>query len=293
MSEHCSPPAADVTQQSSSPTVILMGGLPASGKSTLVKKITRRYDGHAIHLEYDNVEDSLISETSEDGRREAWNRARKLVVDQLEGYLQKRKKNNAEIFIMDDNFHLRGMRKQIHRLLLRYKPVRFGILWLDTPLEECMRRNQKRERKVPDHILVKMHQVIELPRAQWESSWLKIHPETSVASIFQFIDSCADIIDLPDTSFDEEKQESDRQITIKNEVHAWDKRLRAWVGIVARYDKHLARKANHARKTLMSEIKDDALDPKKEASARFLSLVLSNERADEKPRLFELLHNQN
>ena len=133
-----------------------MAGLPASGKSTLARKLVQRFNENdrinkipesnkkrqkLIHIEYDDLEDNLLSSITTEGteidettdevgdqRREAWNQARQHAVQQLEGGLQKiigASSNETStsvktdtIILMDDNFHLRGMRKQIHRLLL-------------------------------------------------------------------------------------------------------------------------------------------------------------------------------
>ena len=97
-------------------TVILLAGLPASGKSTLARKLRERFnhENHTdttaermedneitrhrlIHIEYDDLEDFLLSPTdagkSDDDdetgnrRRDAWNQARQKAVedDAIEG----------------------------------------------------------------------------------------------------------------------------------------------------------------------------------------------------------------
>ena len=282
-------------------SVVLLAGLPASGKSTLARKLLQRFNENdrvdklpegdtkiqrLIHIEYDDLEDNLLSSIATEGteidkstdevgdqRREAWNQARQHAVQQLEGELQKiigASSNETStsvktdtIILMDDNFHLRGMRKQIHRLLLNYRPIRFGILHLETPLEVCLEQNRTRSgrRRIPFEVIEKMSSSFEPPRVSWEvSSTMTIPdvPETgedAFEEIAKFVQDCPEIVDLPNEEIDLEQQASDRAKTRENEMHGLDKLLRSYVGKVAKFDKSLARNANTARKTIMEDFK--------------------------------------
>ena len=269
-------------------TVILLGGLPASGKTTLARQLMEHYGPCAVHLEYDDIEESL---TLGDGdRREAWNGARRVALKQLEEHLlTPGKPRIPRIFFMDDNFHLRGMRKQIHRLLLAYKPIRFGILWMQVTLEECIVRNQNRKRQVPSDVIEKMIQSIETPRAAWEAYWLKVDPRTPLEDVIAFIDGCLDIVDLPD-SIDEEQQEADRQSTLASQSSNLDKMLRGWVRKVALYDKSLALQANEARKEVMKEGKHDVVDRSAhDMCAQFVSFIVPDDEDGCQLKLLQLL----
>mmetsp|Transcript_20177 Transcript_20177/g.50211 ORF Transcript_20177/g.50211 Transcript_20177/m.50211 type:complete len:320 (+) Transcript_20177:102-1061(+) len=267
-------------------SVVLLAGLPASGKSTLARKLKKRFNpdddsnnnqeniARLIHIEYDDLEDGLLSspDSEEDDihgndddeietrRRDAWNQARQRAVEKMEEEIQNIKDTpctNNRIILMDDNFHLRGMRKQIHRLLLTFKPIRFGILYLTTPLEVCLERNHKRSgiRKIPTNVIEKMTASLEPPRVAWEvaSTMTIVDSDTSFEEIVEFLIACPEIIDLPEV--DLEQQASDRATTRKNEIHSLDKRLRTYVGKVAKFDKSLAKSANLARKTVLEDVK--------------------------------------
>ena len=270
-------------------TVILLGGLPASGKTTLARQLMDYYSPCAVHLEYDDIEDSLASATSvDDDRLEAWNRARQVALKQLEEGLQE-KVSIPRIFLVDDNFHLRGMRKQIHRRLLRYKPIRFVILWMQTTFDECSSRNQKRKRQIPAHVMEKMIQIIEPPRAVWEGYWLKVEQKTPLEEITAFIDACLDIIDQPET-IDERQQEADRQSTLTSQSSIWDKVLRGWVRKVALHDKGLALQANEARKELMKDTRHTHVDTfQQDACARFVSFIIPEDESGRQLKLLQLL----
>jgi tRNA uridine 5-carbamoylmethylation protein Kti12 len=258
------------------PTVVLLCGLPASGKSSLANKLKDQIENLA-HIEYDVLEQQLLaasSNDSEEWKREAWNQARLLALQELETHL-----GTAEIVcILDDNFHLRGMRKQIHRLLLGYDDVHFGILWMCTPVEKCIERNQTRPDKVPEEVIQKLNATMELPRVAWEVNWLKVSVETPVDNIVKFITECPPIIELEEER-DPELIEADRLQTLQNQRIILDQRLRTWVGQVAKFDKKLAKNANAARKEVLARLKlnDESIHDDQTLLASFLNLVVQSE----------------
>jgi len=306
-------------------SVVLLAGLPASGKSTLAREIEERFNeddrtcGDAetptrtetfrelVHIEYDVIEDDLLSSVDTDRsdthgveeaigsqRRDAWNQARQKAVERMETEIQKiriRKESPSAdssntfispstgrdiIILMDDNFHLRGMRKQIHRLLLNYKPIRFGIIYLETPLDVCLERNSKRSgsRQIPKYIIEKMSSSFEPPRAAWEVCSTKTVVNNDFEEIIKFIEECPSIVDLPDV-IDEKQQAEDRAKTLESEIHSLDKLLRSYVGRVAKVDKRLAKRANLARKTVLEEFKAMKIN-KEGINDTFLNLVLKD-----------------
>ena len=72
-------------------------------------------------MEYDAFKDLIVlqQEEEEKERREAWNQARQAALKELEQHL-KADESSASLVLMDDNYHLRGMRKKIHHLFLQY-----------------------------------------------------------------------------------------------------------------------------------------------------------------------------
>jgi len=306
-------------------SVVLLAGLPASGKSTLAREIEERFNeddrtcGDAetptrtetfrelVHIEYDVIEDDLLSSVDTDRgdthgveeaigsrRRDAWNQARQKAVERMETEIRKiriRKESPPAdssstfispstgrdvIILMDDNFHLRGMRKQIHRLLLNYKPIRFGIIYLETPLDVCLERNSKRSgsRQIPKYIIEKMNFSFEPPRAAWEVCSTKTVVNNDFEGIIKFIEECPSIVDLPDV-IDEKQQAEDRAKTLESEIHSLDKLLRSYVGRVAKVDKRLAKRANLAKKTVLEEFKSMKIN-NEGVNDTFLNLVLKD-----------------
>ena len=268
-------------------TVILFGGLPASGKSSLSKKIKESMGSDkrkVIHLEYDLLEDEISSQQEEKDGRLAWNQARHTAVQNLDTILEKSQQDveTSLLILLDDNFHLRGMRKQIHRRLLSLKQeyfrrINFGIIWMDTDLDTCLQRNVQRQRQIDENVIRKMNLSMETPRSAWEGCW--IHGTTSLVNVIDFVNNCEEIIDLEEDIVDQEQQERDRQTTLDNLRHSSDKLLRSWVGKVAKHDKRLAGSANGARKELLLLLKDDSyseIASQEQLLESFLDLIFSS-----------------
>ena len=267
-------------------TVILFCGLPASGKSSWAKILEDHFQRckkrTVVHLEYDAFEDRIFSQMCEheEERRDAWNQARQEAAKELESILQNRYQDSTLpplLILMDDNFHLRGMRKQIHRLLLNHRPICFGIIWTNIPIEICLERNRLRDRKIPKHVIEKMQSTFEPPRAAWEDYTITIDETTSSESIIEFVENCSEIRDLPETNNPEQK-EADRAETLQNQRHTLDKTLRSWVGQVAKHDKKFARRANLARKEVLQRMKEGSIEIETEHSLldMFLDFVLAS-----------------
>ena len=281
------------TRTSPSPevTVILLCGLPGSGKSTLARKIKSKLEQpldtenqiptSVVHTEYDALEDELLliassnddndqqqqlqQEEDSEMRLEAWKQARSVALSELETKIEEWIRDgdvttkSSLMILMDDNYHLRGMRKQVHRLLLKHRPIKFGLLWIETSLEDCIQRNRKRERKIPEHVITNMATSFEPPRAAWERNYIKIEggADADVKKVMDFLSECSEIVDLPeDVVIDPKQQAEDRALTQSNQRHQFDKSLRSWVGLTAKYNKRLARSANESRKSLIEGLKE-------------------------------------
>ena len=101
------------------------------------------------------------------GCEEANNNDRRGAVDPWQNGIQ-------QIILMDDNYYLRSMRKQVFMTCqqvvsqqLGDNPTTFQIamvsVWLDTPVEMCLERNQGRKRRVPVTVIERMSRQMEIP----------------------------------------------------------------------------------------------------------------------------------
>ena len=148
----------------------------------------------------------------------AWRQTRHLALEQLKQAIethiislvpaaagsqhQNHTHNKSLLIVMDDNFHLRSMRREVYkvcqklvmihnheysdRLLLKYKyNIGFSVVHLNTSFEECVERNSKRygtRAYVPLRVLEKMRDAFEPPREAWERSFLLRLPSTSAGT---------------------------------------------------------------------------------------------------------------
>mmetsp|Transcript_29692 Transcript_29692/g.43886 ORF Transcript_29692/g.43886 Transcript_29692/m.43886 type:complete len:293 (+) Transcript_29692:606-1484(+) len=248
-------------------TVLLLVGLPGSGKSFLARRLCELVDtSTSIHVEYDKVAESL-SKTNDD--LAAWRKSRGLALEMFESHLDKK----TELIIMDDNMHLRSMRKGIYRQCQERvhngSSVYFGIIVVNTPLSVCLERNQTRDadRFVPVDVIQNMSNTMEPPdpqKASWEANHIRIGGTSNDASLEASRDWITSLQDNPVPSpppeVDQELLEQERQSTRKCLLHQYDMSMRKWVGIVAKIamGKEVNAKvasANRARKELLVELR--------------------------------------
>lgn len=129
----------------------MMIGLQASGKTTYVEKHAPkdaviispdRIRKEIFHVEYDPVVEEGVWGT---------------FFRQLELALRDKKK-----VIVDNTNVSRSGRASIIRMARRYNVPVIGY-WFKVPIEECLKRNQQRERKVPEQMIHNMQRMFEEP----------------------------------------------------------------------------------------------------------------------------------
>lgn len=253
--------------------VLLLCGLPGSGKSTLARSLKEHALSHfdrVVHIEYDSVarEIQRVSSSTNYGSDfneeslEAWRSSRMVALerfqDELRSHVSKRT-NKDSFVIMDDNFHLRSMRKQIHRICSLYEGrVSFCIAWIDVSLDECLRRNRQRSTPVPDETIESMQ--IEQPnpeKAAWERACIRLDCLSSIDSetLLQRIIQASQPALPPSPPDDPTVLDEERRKTRESLLHQYDTRLRTWVGAVARIRRSDVGKANEARKEILQQLR--------------------------------------
>ncbi|NES91304.1 MULTISPECIES: AAA family ATPase [Okeania] len=128
--------------------LIILIGLPASGKSTLARKIVTRY--HQCQLiSTDAIRAELFGDEAIQG---PWLRVWQQVQQQF--YQAVRQKSLA---IYDATNVQRRQRRQVIDLAKESGFTHLTGLWLDKSLELCLTRNQQRQRQVPEEVIMKMY----------------------------------------------------------------------------------------------------------------------------------------
>ena len=125
--------------------IILLLGVPGSGKTTLAKKLTEK---GFLCLNADSIRGELYGDELEQGDPK---KVFEIFFERLEEALAEKKD------ILVDNTNL----KQQHRKPIIERAEKAGYkdiqLWLlDVPLELCLARNKNREKAVPEDIVAKM-----------------------------------------------------------------------------------------------------------------------------------------
>ncbi len=132
--------------------LILLVGIPGSGKTTLAKKVVEK----GFHyLNADAIRAELYGDEGEQGNPED-------VFSIFFQRLEQAMGEEADIIIDNTNLNPK------HRHPILERAQQFGYVdvqlwWLDVPLEVCLQRNKSRDRIVPDDIVTNMH--AELNRA--------------------------------------------------------------------------------------------------------------------------------
>ena len=138
--------------------IILMSGLPLSGKDTW---IAEHGEGRIVISLDDIREEFGISPSKKSDKvvQIAMERARKLL----------RKK---EPFIWNGTNLIQETRQRLMRVFADYG-ARVHIVYVEAPYKELYKRNQKRERYIPENVLERMIDKLEIP-APWEAYKVRV-----------------------------------------------------------------------------------------------------------------------
>lgn len=127
--------------------VLLLRGLPASGKTTFAKDLARK-DGNWVRVNKDDLRNML------NGGKWSGKHERRIV--QLERQLaEETLKDGKNVVVDDTNFNLAHERR--YRELAKQYNADFEIKEFDTPLEECIKRDNARPNGVGETVIRRMY----------------------------------------------------------------------------------------------------------------------------------------
>jgi predicted kinase len=133
--------------------LIMLCGLPASGKSTIAKQLKREYNANIISP--DELRNELFGTINEQNKNE-----------ELFKELSKRVKNNLinNNNTIIDATNVSHKRRKIFLDELNKIDCKKICYIIATPYEKCIEQNQLRDRKVPDHVIKKMYLSFYIPQ---------------------------------------------------------------------------------------------------------------------------------
>lgn len=132
---------------------IMLVGLPGSGKSTYAKKLI---DNNTVWLSSDKIREEIYG-TEEEQKNPA------LVFSLMFDRTVENLNNNKNVIYDATNINRRLRKDLLDRLKRKVNNVFYECVLIYTKLEECKKRNSKRDRKVPEYIIDKMVKNFEVP----------------------------------------------------------------------------------------------------------------------------------
>jgi tRNA uridine 5-carbamoylmethylation protein Kti12 len=135
--------------------LILMCGLPATGKSTLCQQLVQqhRINNNTKYICFDEL--CTIEFDAQE-----WKQKQSQMYQQTETTLLSAEQNT--LVLVDDNFYYDSMR-HLYYVLARKLEMSLGYIFITAPLETCLNRNKERtgNSRVPDHVIHQMHDKFE------------------------------------------------------------------------------------------------------------------------------------
>ncbi|MFH4980818.1 hypothetical protein AB6A40_007527 [Gnathostoma spinigerum] len=173
--------------------LVLVMGVPGVGKSTFAKRLVARlgangflfvFDDHLKLVRHDG--DSSDGVMWEDSLREQ----RKCLESRIRTSLQRKFKDRSVcgIYVLDDTFHLRSMRRPFIRMARSFNMVLF-ILYLKKPLQLAIDGNMSRfgSSHVPEGSLRKIYDSLEEPDECASEHVIRISDDTDPGEVMKKI----------------------------------------------------------------------------------------------------------
>lgn len=147
------------------PKLIFFQGLPASGKSTIAFEMAQADPENIIVVEKDQIRATLVAQ----GWKWSREAEAKDVIPERDRLIEEGLAAGKTVISSDTNFG-REHKVQLEKLARRYQ-ASFETVRLDVPLDECLRRNETRENKVPEKVIKDMyHRYVVNDPTRWPKS---------------------------------------------------------------------------------------------------------------------------
>ena len=144
------------------PLFVMMVGLPGSGKSYHARKISE--ETGAILFSSDNIRDELYGSEKHQGHN-------KEVFAELHRRLTKSIRDGKSVIYDATNLTPSARKQTLERM--KRAGCEAVCVFVDTPAEECIARNKKRSRKVPERVIRRMQEKL-VPPDKEKEGWDRV-----------------------------------------------------------------------------------------------------------------------
>ena len=139
------------------PQLILLIGLPGSGKSTFAQQLVTQSPKSQV-ISTDAIRSQLFGDEAIQG---SWLPVWKQVQQQFSYAVEQINLGNITRAIYDATNAARKYRRRAIELARRTGFIEIIGIWLDTPVELCLERNCRRQRQVPEAIILQMQRQLQ------------------------------------------------------------------------------------------------------------------------------------
>ncbi|MCC7531567.1 MAG: AAA family ATPase [Candidatus Melainabacteria bacterium] len=130
----------------SAPRLVVLAGLPASGKSTFSDGLV---ENGFVRLSLDEIRKEIYGDANIIGD---WKVTRKIIDERFNAALAENKN-----IVIDNTHFMRSHRKRVIEIAKAAGYVDIHVVVMDVTLEECLKRNAVRSRVVKEEIIRDMH----------------------------------------------------------------------------------------------------------------------------------------
>lgn len=135
------------------PHLILLIGLPGSGKSTLTRNLVQQCSKRRV-ISTDAIRSQLFGNESIQG---SWLRIEREITHQFQQTVRQILMGEISEGIYDATNAVRKQRREAISLAFTCGFTHITGIWVRTPLWLCVKRNRQRDRYVPESIIFRMH----------------------------------------------------------------------------------------------------------------------------------------
>ena len=137
--------------------LMLLIGLPGSGKSSLVRQLVTECQQRPI-ISTDAIRAQLFGDENIQG---SWLLVWYQVQSQFQQAVERIAQGQASEAIYDATNAARKQRREAIALARTTGFTHITGLWIDTPVQVCLERNQRRQRQVPEEVILHMYRQLQ------------------------------------------------------------------------------------------------------------------------------------